>query len=110
MRLEASIQQLEHNARVVSRASYWGLGIIIACILLVLPLVGLGVFSKYVWARPVWSGFGLVAMFITAVLAYIYQYRFQPALDRAKSELQMTMLNQLQQQIADLSRKLESRQ
>ena len=107
--LEASIQRLEHRARVIRLASHWSLGALITCILCTLPLEMFGLFAKYEWVRPVWSGCGVVVMLITAVLAGIYQYRYQPALNRAKSDLQAALFAQLQQQIADLGRRLDRR-
>ena len=107
--LESSIEDLKRRARAMRRASLWGLGIFLTCCVLVIPLEMIGLFEKYQWARIVWSGCGLVAMFTTGVLAGIYQYRFEPALERAKDELQSTMFAQLQQQVAELSHKLDSR-
>ena len=109
LNLESSIEDLKKRARAIRRASLWGLGIFITCVVSVIPLEMLGLFEKYQWVPFVWSGCGLVAMFTTGVLAGIYQYRFRPALDRAKDELQSTMFAQIQQQVAELSHKLDSR-
>jgi hypothetical protein len=105
--LEESLHRLEERARVIRRASLWGLGIFLACIASIIPLEMLGL-TKYEWVAFVWSGCGTVAMFATGVLAGIYQYKYQPALNRAKSELQSTMFAQLQQQVAEISRKLDN--
>ena len=106
MNLEASIQHLEQRARIVRRASLWGIGILISCVLSVLPLELFGL-SKYEWVLPVWSGCGLVTMLATMVLTGIYSYRYRPALKRARNDLQSTMIAQLQQQVAELSRRLD---
>jgi hypothetical protein len=47
-------------------------------------------------------------MFTTGVLAGIYQYKYAPILARTKADLTSTMIAQLQQQVVDLSRKLDS--
>ena len=107
MSLEITIQRLEQRARAVRRASLWGLGIFVTCVLLIIPLVMFGL-SENQWVRLVWSGCGLIAMFTTGVLTGIYSYRYRPALHRAKSDLQSTMMAQLQQQVAELSRRLDS--
>jgi len=85
------------------------LGIVIGCMLLPLPAEMFDLYSKHEWLRPVWGGCWSVVVLITGVLAYIYRHRYKPALYRARSDLQSTMLAQLQQQVADLSRKLEHR-
>ena len=107
MNLEASIQHLEQRARVIHRASLWGFGVFITCILLAIPLKMFG-FAEYEWVRWIWSGCGLIAMFTTGVLTGVYSYKYRPALHRAKDDLQSTMIAQLQQQVAELSRKLGS--
>lgn len=107
--LESSIEDLKRRACAIRRASQWGLGIFLTWGVLVLPLEMFGLFDDYQWTRIVWKGCGLIAMFTTGVLAGIYQYKFQPALDRAKDELQSTMFAQLQQQVAELSHKLDGR-
>lgn len=106
VKLEASIHRLERRARAIRRASFCGLGIIIACIVAPVPLGMLGV---PLWVVKLVFGFGVAAMFATGLLTGLYQYRYQPALDRLKGELQSAMFAQLQQQIAEISRKLESR-
>jgi hypothetical protein len=57
--------------------------------------------------RMIWAGFGQVVLFTTAVMAGLFQYRYKPALERAKSDLQMSLFAQLQAQVAELSRKLD---
>jgi hypothetical protein len=66
------------------------------------------VLAEYPSARLVWGAAGVIAMFTTGALAAIYQYRYAPALTRAKSDLTSTMIADLQQQVADLRRKVES--
>ncbi len=106
MRLDASIRRLEQRARAVNRASLCGLGVFIAFVLATMPLQALGAFEPQ-WARMLWSGCGLAAMLITGVLTAIYSYRYRPALERAKGELLATTIAQLQQQVAELGRKVD---
>ncbi len=105
--LEESIMNLEQRARIIRRATLWALAIFIICVVL-LPLAGLSGISNYEWVRWVICGSCLVAMFTTGVLAGIYQYKYAPILARTKADLTSTMIAQLQQQVADLSRKLDS--
>lgn len=106
MNLEVSIQRLEQRAHIVRRASLWGLGIFITCVLSVIPME-LFELSKYAWVLPVWSGCGLVAMLATGVLTGIYSYRYRPALKRARNDLQLGTIAHLQQQVEELSHKLD---
>ena len=108
MKLESSIQDLERYARIVNRALWWTFGVFLTCALLVVPLEASGIFDRYGWLRLVWLGVGQVALLVTIVLAVIYSYRYRPALKRAKNDLQSAMIAQLQQQVAELSRKLDS--
>jgi hypothetical protein len=105
--LEASIRRLEQRARAIRRASLCGLGLIIACIVSVVPLEMLG--PEKAWVPRLVFGFGVFVMFVTGVLTWLYQYRYQPALGRLRGDLQSTMFAQIQQQIAELNQKLESR-
>jgi len=107
MNLEISIQRLERRARAVRKASFWGLGIMIAGMVLPISLQVLGLDDKFQWVLLVLCGCGGVAMFTTGVLAGIYSYKYLPALGRAKDDLLSTTIAQLQQQIAELGRKID---
>jgi hypothetical protein len=109
MNLEQSVERLEQRARFVRRASQWGLGVLIFCVLAVIPLqlFGLGQPGKYEWILPVWSACGLVAMLATGVLSGVYSYRYRPALKRARSEMQLSTIDNLQQQISELKERLD---
>ena len=106
MNLEVSIQRLEQRARTIRRASLWGLGILITCVVSVIPIEMFGI-SRYEWVYPIWSGCGLVAMVSTGVLTCIYSYKYRPALKRKRCDLQSMMIAQLQQQVAELSSRLD---
>ncbi len=45
-----------------------------------------------------------MATIVTGVLAGINQYKYQPAANQARSDLQMAMFAQLQQQVAELQK------
>jgi hypothetical protein len=102
MTLEATIRQLEERARTIRRAQWWGLGIFLFCYVSGVLMQGSG-FA--VWVRLIFFACGVIAMIATVVLAAVYQYRYAPALTRAKSDLTTTMIAELQQQVADLSGK-----
>ena len=73
-----------------------------------MPVIQVSGLAEYDSVRLIWGAAGVIAMLATGVLAAIYQYRYAPALTSAKSDLTSTMIADLQQQIADLRRKLES--
>jgi len=108
MNLEKSIQLLERRARLVRLGSYWGLGAIIACILSTLLLQAGGLFQNYSLVRQIWSACGIVALVTTALLTSIYTYKYRPALKSARNELLWATISQLQQQVAELSKKSDS--
>jgi hypothetical protein len=108
MKLEASIRQLEGTARTIRRATLWGLGIFLLCVVSA-PLIQVSGFADHQWLWFVWSAFGVSVMFTTGILAAVYQYRYAPALSRARNDLTSTMLAELQQQVADLSRQVNGK-
>jgi hypothetical protein len=106
MQLESSIKRLERRADFLNRASWYGAAVLVAIIVSVLPMEYFKLFTME-WVRMIWAGFGQVVLFTTAVMAGLFQYRYKPALERAKSDLQMSLFAQLQAQVAELSRKLD---
>ena len=100
-KLEATIRQLEGTARTIRRATLGGLGIFLLSVVSA-PLIQVSGFADHQWVWFVWSASGVIAMFTTGVLAAVYQYRYAPALTRARSDLTSTMIAELQQQVADL--------
>jgi hypothetical protein len=108
MKLESAIRQLEGTARTIRRATLWGLGIFLLCVVSG-PLLQVSGFAEHQWLWFVWSAFGVTAMFTTGVLAAVYQYRYAPALTRARSDLTSTMIADLQHKIADLNRQVNGK-
>ena|SRR6187399_2988610 len=108
MKLEASIRQIEDRARTIRRAQWWGLGVFILCVASRV-LMQVSEFAEPSWVGLAWGVSGVVALFTTGILAAIYQYRYAPALSRAKSDLTSTMIAELKQQVTDLSRKVNSK-
>ena len=108
MNLQASIQELEQKARKIQRASYWGLAATIVCMLSILPVIALRLDNGQEWVGRAWAICGQIALWTTGILAYLYMYKYKPAIDRAKNDLQTTILAQLQSQVAELSRKIDA--
>jgi hypothetical protein len=104
-KLEQSVRELEGRARRNHRAALLGVSVFIACAVALVPLKMLGLLENRVLALLV-AGTGVVAMLVTGLLGAIYQYRYQPALQRSQSELQSAMIAQLQQQVAELRTKV----
>ena len=80
VRLEASIKRLEQRALTLNRASFWGLGVIVACVLSTPLLKVSGLFDDYEWVRFIWTGCGVLALITTGVLTTIYTYKYRPAI------------------------------
>ncbi len=108
MNLQVSIQELELKARKVRIASYWGLAATIVCMLSILPVIALRLDNGQEWVGRAWAICGQIAFWTTGILAYLYTYKYKPAIDRAKNDLQTTILAQLQSQVAELSRKIDA--
>ena len=117
MNLQVSIQELEQKARKIRIACYWSLAATIACMLLPLlmslllqligisgtvPLLNIGITEVGVLC-------GTIAFWTTGILTFLYWFSYKPAIERARSDLlQATILTQLQSQVAELSRKIDS--
>ncbi len=107
MNLQASIQELEQKARKIQRASYWGAAATIICYLSVLPME-LFHLSGISWVAPLWVVCGNLALWPTVILVSLYTFKYKPAIERARGDLQTTILAQLQSQVAELSRKIDA--
>lgn len=117
MNLQTSIQELEQKAHKVRIACYWGLAATIACMLLpllmslLLQLIGIS------WTVPLLNvGIaevgvlcGTIAFWTTGILTFLYWFNYKPAIERTRSDLlQATILTQLQNQVSELSRKIDT--
>ena len=105
MNLYQSIERLQHQARLVHRCALCSLAMFILCVVLT-PLAAQ---ATQDWIRWGWSGFGLVALFVTGVLAAVDFYRFQPALKRKQRDSVWAAIDQLQHDVAELKNELKNR-
>lgn len=104
MNLATAVQEIERRGRRFRRASLWGLAITIACMASILPLEMLKLPASHPWIPTLWRGSVTMATIVTGILAGINQYKYQPAANQARSDLQMAMFAQLQQQVAELQK------
>ena len=107
MSLEESIERLEDRARRVHWYAIISLGIFLACAVLGPVLFSYLPVKEYNWSLMVWSGCGLVALFVTGVLAAVDHYKYRPALKREKRDLLWSAIDQLQHDVAKLSEQLK---
>ncbi len=56
------------------------------------------------WGACSWTG-----LIVAGVLLLLYRDKYRPALERAKTDLQISMIADLQRQIAALSQRLDDR-
>lgn len=107
MNLQASIQELEQKARKLQNAAYWGVAATIVCYLSVLPMEFFNL-TGIPWIGPLWVVCGNLALWPTVILVSLYTFKYKPAIERARGDLQTTILAQLQSQVAELSRKIDA--
>lgn len=107
MNLQTSIQELEKKARKIRTACYWGGAATVLCYLSVLPME-LFHLTGYPWVGVLWVVIGNIILWPTVVLVCLSLFKYEPALKRARSDLQMTLLTQLQSQVTELSRKIDA--
>lgn len=107
MNLEKSINELERKEQFYSKAAKYCL---IAYVLLIVPFV----LASQMANETEYGMYILRAVMITAnlllfasmVFASVHWTRYRPALRKAKEDLQLSVMADLQWQVAELSRKL----
>jgi len=108
MALEQTLIGLEERARSIRRASFIGVGVTIACMLSVLPLEGLRL-TQWPWVAPLWATVTNLAFITTAALLTLYWHKYRPAIDRQRSDIQMSVLADIQRQVAELRSEIHRR-
>ena len=105
MNLEKTLGSIERRARAVRRASLIASAVTIAILLLTILSTATGV----IWVFVVLGVCFYLALILAGVLLELYWYKYRPAVDRARSDLQTSMIADLQRQIAALSQRLDER-
>ncbi len=62
-------------------------------------------FTDFEWVRAVWGVCTWTALIMAGVLLSLYQHKYLPAIDRTKSDLQTSMIKDLQRQVNILIQK-----
>ena len=109
MTLEKSLESMERRARLVRRACWIASTLTVACLLAMLPLKMFRLLTEVAWVRVAWGACFWTALITAGVLLVLYRDKYRPALDRARTDLQISMIADLQRQIATLSERLEDR-
>ncbi|MCG6158380.1 hypothetical protein [Rubinisphaera margarita] len=108
MQLQNRISHLEKRARQLQKAMWISAGVLILCFPAVLIIEAFRL-TEYPWVLPLWSGIGMFSMFLAAVFSGVYSARYRPLLKRAQYDLQLSMITELQTQVAEINRKLAER-
>jgi hypothetical protein len=108
VKLQEELASIERHARSARRACW------IACVVAVvwwatarLSFNVLGLMGGDY--RFIWAGCGWTAMTVAGVLLVLYRGKYRPALERARIDLQISMIADLQRQIATLNERLDGR-
>ena len=109
MKLETSLESIQHRARSVHRASLIAAAFVVICLLAMLPLEMFRLLTEVAWVRAVWGACVWSALIVAGVLALLYRHKYRPAIERARSDLQTSMIADLQRQIAALSQRFDAR-
>jgi hypothetical protein len=105
MNLDKTLQSIERRARSVRRASLIASAVTIAIMVLTILSTATGV----IWMFVVLGVCFYLALIAAGVLLELYWYKYRPAVDRARSDLQIAMIADLQRQIVALSQRLDER-
>lgn len=113
MNLDKTLESIERRARSVRRASLVASAITIAVLLLAVFLMllfqNLSMATAMKWVTVILGVCFYLSLIVAGVLLILYQYKYRPAVERAKSDLQLSMIADLQRQIATLSQRLDNR-
>lgn len=101
MQLQENLKAMEERARKVRRASWIGAGMTIATCLAVLPMEAFQL-SRIPWVPVVWAIVGNLSLITTGILLTLYWHKYRPAIDRQRSDIQMSVLAEIQRQVAEL--------
>jgi hypothetical protein len=104
MNLEKTLESIQNRAQSVRRASRIAAWIAIGCVLTILPLVMFRLFTDYESVMIIWNICTWTALLVAGTLGTLYKHKYCPAVDRAKNDLQTSMIKELQQQVAILIR------
>jgi hypothetical protein len=102
MNLEEKLKSIEHRAGCVRRASL----IASAATVIFLPPA---VLAQPAWLQAVSAICFFTALITAGVLLSLYWHIYRQAVDRARSDLQLSMIADLQCQIAKLIQRLDDR-
>lgn len=109
MNLEKAMESIQHRARSVHRASLIAAAFVVICLLAMLPLEMFRLLTEVACVRAVWGACVWSALIVAGVLSLLYRHKYRPAIERARSDLQTSMIADLQRQIAALSQRLDDR-
>jgi hypothetical protein len=104
MNLEKKLESVQHRARTVHRAEWIAAVVAIGCVLAFVPLAIFRLVPDYEWVGGIWGICTWTALIIAGSLGTLYRYKYRPAVDSAKSDLQTSIIKELQQQVATLIR------
>jgi hypothetical protein len=105
MNLEKTLDSLERRGRSVRRASVVAMALCFVMWVLLFAYQS----TEFKWVMVV-SVIGLyVSLLAAGVLLTLYLLKYRPALERARSDLQISMIADMQRQIAALSSRLDDR-
>ena len=103
MNLEEKLKSTERRAGVIRRAS------LIALTATLVFLQATWLLAHPRWVQAVSAICFFAALISSGVLFSLYWHKYRPAVDRARGDLQISMIADLQRQIATLSQRLGDR-
>jgi hypothetical protein len=108
MNLQKKLESIEHRAGVIRRSSL--IALVTAVVgYLGLPLLGGLLRTPAWWVPAVWAACTLTALITAGMWLSLYWCKYRPAVDRARTDLQISMISDLQRQLAALSQRMDDR-
>ena len=101
MNLEQTLASIERRAAAVRRAS------LIASAAFVVFCVATMLLAQPPWVQAVCAVCSYASLITAGVLLGLYWHKYRPSLEGARSDLQLSMIADLQRQVAALSKRLD---
>ncbi|MES1213557.1 MAG: hypothetical protein ABUL64_03140 [Singulisphaera sp.] len=102
MHLEQSLAEWERGGRVVSRAAWIAIAVMLLDYLAAIPLTWAGPFRGQAAAMIVWGVIGLASLAMAFYFTILHRVKYARHISQGRFDLQMSMLRELQAQVDEL--------
>ena len=107
MQLEQSLAKWERDGRVVRRAGWIAAAVSILGMFTILPLQAIPALRQNAVVLFLWCLIWLASLVVAGFFIVLYREKYAPGINRARFDLQVAMIHELQQQLEELRRRVD---